>query len=131
MTKNVMISQKMSGESMEDMLRVRAEIVSHIDPSIELNIINPISYPEGEVPEGAGRLWFLGRAIQRLDNCDLVIFADNYGKANGCRVEHAAVILYGISYVYALELEPNMSWDKLMSLAQSHTYSNLGEIVTF
>ncbi len=47
-----------------------------------------------------GRLHYLGQAIMKLDKCDAVIFASDWEKHNGCRIEHAAAQAYGLSIFY-------------------------------
>lgn len=46
------------------------------------------------------RLWCLGRSIQMLGEADLVIFDEDWRKANGCRAEHLVCDMYKIPYIY-------------------------------
>ena len=48
-----------------------------------------------------GRLHYLGQAIMKLDKCDAVIFASDWEKHNGCKIEHAAAQAYGLPIFYA------------------------------
>ena len=43
-----------------------------------------------------GRLHYLGHAIQLMDKCDYIIFADDWQEHKGCHIEHQAAELYGI-----------------------------------
>ena len=60
---------------------------------------------EGLCPPGDNFLWYLGLSIQMLGEADLVIFADDWNTANGCRLEHTACELYSIPHVYEKDLE--------------------------
>jgi len=48
------------------------------------------------VPEEAGRLWYLGDSIQLLDKADLVVFGNDWKDAKGCNVEMEACKQYDI-----------------------------------
>lgn len=50
-------------------------------------------------PENAGRLYYLGSAIQTMDECDAVYFCKGWEKAKGCQVEHYICELYGIQRI--------------------------------
>ncbi len=43
-----------------------------------------------------GRLYYLGHAIQLMDKCDYIIFAEDWQKHKGCCIEHQVATLYGI-----------------------------------
>ena len=47
-----------------------------------------------------GRLHYLGQAIMKLDKCDAVIFASDWEKHNGCRIEYVAAQAYGLPIFY-------------------------------
>lgn len=48
------------------------------------------------IPEDAGRLWYLGDSIQILDKAELVIFGKDWKDAKGCNVEMEACKQYDI-----------------------------------
>lgn len=50
-------------------------------------------------PKDAGRLYYLGSAIQTMDKCDAVYFCKGWENAKGCQVEHYICELYGIQRV--------------------------------
>lgn len=52
-------------------------------------------------PEYAGRLYYLGTAIQIMDQADVVYFGKGWENAKGCQVEHYICELYGIQRVEA------------------------------
>lgn len=49
------------------------------------------------------RIYCLGVAIQKLGQCDGVIFCPGWRDANGCRVEHSVAFQYGIP-IYDMEV---------------------------
>lgn len=53
-----------------------------------------------EPPEDSNvRLWFLGKTIEMLAQADLVVFAEDWPKARGCRIEHECAKIYHIPMV--------------------------------
>ena len=50
-------------------------------------------------PEGAGRLYCLGEAIKKMDDCDAVIFDPDWWKTSGCKVEYEAARDYGLTVI--------------------------------
>lgn len=52
-------------------------------------------------PMNAGRLYYLGSAIQSMDHCDAAYFCKGWETAKGCQVEHYICELYGIQRVEA------------------------------
>ena len=42
------------------------------------------------------RVWYLGKAIEKLATCDLVIFCEGWHRADGCRVENYIADTYDI-----------------------------------
>lgn len=45
-------------------------------------------------------LYFLGKSIEEMAYADIVIFADGWKKARGCKVEYKAAIEYGLKILY-------------------------------
>lgn len=50
-------------------------------------------------PCDAGRLWYLGEAIKRLDGCDACYFVRGWEKYRGCKVEMEICKLYDIDII--------------------------------
>lgn len=63
-----------------------------------LELIDTVSHVN--VPENPSRLWYLGEAIKKLDNADLVYFAGDWYKAKGCWVEFVAASVYGKKMIF-------------------------------
>ena len=45
-------------------------------------------------------LYFLGESIKELAYADIVIFANGWMKARGCKVEYKAAVEYGVKILY-------------------------------
>ena len=54
-----------------------------------------------EIPEDVKRpnIYCLGRSIQLLNHADIVIFAKDWRKAYGCRIERMICTMYRIPYI--------------------------------
>lgn len=63
-------------------------------PDDEFEFVENYSEPG---PEDAGRLWYLGRAIQKLGECDAVFFDHHWSRHKGCRIEREVAENYGIT----------------------------------
>lgn len=57
-----------------------------------LELIDTVTHPNA--PANPPRLWYLGEAIKKLNDADVVLFAGDWHKAKGCWVEFAACIAY-------------------------------------
>lgn len=95
----IFISQPMNGRFENDILKERDSI--YID-WLDLNHYHAYdelidSYTKTNVPDGAGRLWYLGDSIQKMADADVVILAPGWEKAAGCCVEFEVAKRYGIT----------------------------------
>lgn len=45
-------------------------------------------------------LYFLGKSIEEMAYADIIIFADGWKEARGCKVEYAAAVEYGVNILY-------------------------------
>ena len=102
MKKKVFISQPMSGkrekEIREDRVRILEQLSRFAIYEKDIDIID--TYVTEEPPEDSNvRLWFLGKTIEKLAQADLVIFAEDWQKARGCRIEHECAQIYHIPMV--------------------------------
>lgn len=98
------ISQPMSEVSINEFMSTRSSIESKFKnkfPGVEYEIINP--YVRDDAFPGAGRLWFLGKAIQDMDKADVIIFSGDAQFAKGCKIEMTIANEYSIPYI--------MEWD--------------------
>lgn len=94
---NVFFSQPMNGLTDEEIAIELTYMISEFRDFL----INELGFGDDVVicdvnggyvkpgPEDAGRLWYLGRSIQNMDNADYIVFHKDYAKAKGCCVEHS------------------------------------------
>lgn len=108
-TIKVFISQPMSGRELDDIMEERTSILEEfrkfavdskfMDPDDALCDANLMFY---DAEEGKGRLWYLGRSIQTMEDADFVIFSKDWTSAHGCRVEYEAAVQY-----FNCHIQPN------------------------
>ena len=55
--------------------------------------------PDSEEISNVG-LYFLGESIKELAYADIVVFANGWMKARGCKVEYKAAVEYGVKILY-------------------------------
>jgi hypothetical protein len=100
---NVFVSQPMNGRTKSDFLFERHEILKEFTDFICNNLgydINLIVVTDCNLlftesaPDEAGRLWYLGRSIQSMEEADYVIFSRSWRDAKGCRVEYTCAREY-------------------------------------
>ena len=97
----IFISQPMNGRRTEIVNRERNGIINSfckwgIDAGLfeEGDVFVDVNENFGDEVPGKGRLYYLGRSIQNMEEADYVIFATGYEKAKGCLVEHTAATRY-------------------------------------
>lgn len=91
----VFISLPMRGLSVEDIHDRMQELYK---PLKENYILIDSIWPESPEAEG-NPTWYLGKSIQALGTADMVVFAPDWEKAYGCRIERMACGLYGIPFI--------------------------------
>lgn len=105
-TIKVFISQAMNGRELDDILEERTLILEEfrefainskfMEPEDAICDVNALFYATAE---GKGRLWYLGRSLQAMEDADFVIFSKDWSNANGCRVEYEAATQYFNSHI--------------------------------
>lgn len=95
--------------------RPENEILKDFESAFKIlkdDLSNQEKIPEGEtlelidsfhhenVPKDAPRLYYLGEAIKKLDDADVVYFYKDWWKAKGCWVEFIAANVYDKTLVY-------------------------------
>lgn len=66
-----------------------------IQEKIEINVVNPIE--RQNVPRDTKQLWHLGQDIADLENCELVIFSNDWERSSSCRIIREIVQKYGMA----------------------------------
>ena len=95
--KKIFISLPMSGKRKREILEDRDAIVKHLHHYGITDIEVLDTYIDDEPPENSNiRLWYLGKTIELLAQADLVVFAQDWAKARGCRVEYECARIYHI-----------------------------------
>ena len=84
-----------------------------------ITIVHNVDCPE--LPD-AGRLYYLGEAIKKMDGVNLVYFVDGWENAAGCKVEHFVALTYHIRCFYENREEKIML--AKISSANKGTYFN-------
>jgi len=98
----VFVSQPMSGKREKEILEDRSNLIEKLSHfgiyKDSIDIID--TYIKKEPPEDSNvRLWYLGKTIELLAQADLVIFAPDWQKARGCRIEHECAKIYHIPII--------------------------------
>lgn len=91
----VFISQPMKGRSEEDITRERESLISYVKATFkeDAEIIN--SYIQVEGYDG-NACHILAKSIEFLSHADVAVFAPEYERARGCRIEYLTASEYGI-----------------------------------
>lgn len=50
--------------------------------------------------ENASPLWFLSKSLEVMSLADVVVFANNWEKYRGCKIEHQCAKEYGLEIIY-------------------------------
>lgn len=95
--KKIFVSMPMHDKTEEQIKKQYDQSVEWIHKHVSENadIVSTVFDPVG--PEGCGRLWYLGRAIKKLDGCDAVYFYPGWDIAKGCRIEYTVAKEYGLT----------------------------------
>lgn len=91
----VMISQPMNGLTEEQIEKNRAAAVARIQAAGH-TVVDSIIADDPPADSNAG-LFYLGRSLQIMAECDAVLFIEGWEQARGCIIEHIACNGYGIA----------------------------------
>lgn len=91
------ISQPMSGRQLSDVKLARQRAIEHFTSKGWTYVDNVFTSFEDD-PEPKP-LWYLGKSLELMSKCDVVIFMEGWEKARGCQLEHAACEAYGIHII--------------------------------
>jgi hypothetical protein len=99
----IFISIPMNGRPDEEVLSEMKTIIQDYEDIYggETELIETL-LPMDNTPVNNERIYMLGRSIQLMALADAVIFAPNWKKARGCRVEELVAKSYGIRRYYYL-----------------------------
>ena len=93
--KKLFVSQPMNGKSDDEILKERKYLIAKAEACTgeALEVLDTFFV---NAPANAKPLWYLGESLKYLAMADLAVFALDWSKARGCRIEHAAAEEYGI-----------------------------------
>ena len=94
----VFISPPMNGKTDEEILKERNQLIDCAKEHYGENIEVIDSFFKG-APHNANPLWFLGESIKKLSEADVAVFAKDWEKARGCKIENECCISYGITAI--------------------------------
>ena len=99
----VFISQPMRGKTVEEVNIIRDDAKNKFmqlySGNDDVEFVSSYMNGDGEI---LSPLYLLGRSIQMINECDVVLFAGNWKDARGCRSEHYLCEQYGIT-IYEIE----------------------------
>lgn len=94
----VFISQPMHGLNIETIQNRRNKCIEKIKslyPNEKIDVVNDIV--REDAPKDAGRLWFLGRAIQDLEKAEAIYFDKDWRSTKGCIIELIISLKYDLN----------------------------------
>lgn len=102
------VSQPMTGLSDDEIMKARYYAVREAERKIRNKtntytrhkVLEVIDSFFQDAPTDAKHLWYLGESLKKLSEADVVIFAKNWQKSRGCKIEHEAAVAYGIEVMY-------------------------------
>lgn len=95
--KYYMISQPMNGLSDEEILRVREEVRNKME-QMGFRFVDSF-FTELEDTKNVP-IYYLSKSIEKMSQCDVVIFVDGWDKARGCQIEHEVAEKYDLEIRY-------------------------------
>ena len=111
-TVKVFVSQPMNGRDINEIIEERGFMLKEFMLwAIEAGIISDddvikdcnSGFDAPATDSSCGRLWYLGRSIQAMDNADFVIFHKDYREAKGCQAEMSVASRYFQNMVHVSE----------------------------
>ena len=98
--KRVFISQPMTGRTVEDIKRERAEVMKEVKDRYPNCIIEEINSFNKDVLNDGDPITELGKCISLMSKADLVIFCKGWSKSRGCMVEHECADQYDLFTIH-------------------------------
>ena len=102
--KKIFVSVPMHGRKLDE---INADIRKAVDAFINWNdehdtytedveFVDTLAQDGPDVEVKNERIWYLGKAIQKLADCDGIIFCEGATYAHGCQVEYEVASLYAM-----------------------------------
>lgn len=101
--KMAMISQPMKGKTDEEITETRNRAVETLH-NMGFNVVDSYFHGENEpeVPETVVNkpLYYLGKSLEKMAECEMLYCCKGAEKARGCRIENVVATDYGLSICY-------------------------------
>lgn len=95
--KKVFISQPMKDKTDVEIETERNNIICMLKEKYgEIEILDTFFK---NAPHEARPLWFLGKSLEFLSNADIAVFAKDWNKYRGCKIENICAKEYGIKVI--------------------------------
>ena len=101
-----MLSQPMAGKTDEEIIETRNRAIEKLE-SMGFEVVNTLFTDEWyskEQMEERGvvqiPLCFLAKSLENMSMCHAAYFCKGWENARGCRIEHEAVVAYGLDVIY-------------------------------
>jgi hypothetical protein len=96
--KRLYISLPETGQSEEEILRLRREITEKVTEALREYVI-AIDFSPKHIPENTKPLQLLGEKIKTMATADYAYFGKNWLGSNACKIEHECAQLYNIKII--------------------------------
>lgn len=111
--KKLFVSLPMRGLSEQEIKKRMNYLKSLVELELEEEVILIDTFikdePDSKEINDVG-LYYLGESIAEMAYADIVIFANDWMKARGCKVEYKAAIEYGVKILYENCLFIKFNW---------------------
>lgn len=95
--KKLFISQPMKGRTDKEILEERKNIIERARQKFgEVEVLDTFFQ---NAPHEAKPLWFLAKSLEFLSIADIAVFAKDWEKYRGCRIENVCAKEYGIDVI--------------------------------
>lgn len=101
-----MLSQPMAGKTDEEIIDTRNRAIEKLE-SMGYEVVNTLftdDWYSKEQMEERGvvqiPLCFLAKSLENMSLCHAAYFCKGWENARGCRIEHEAVVAYGLDVIY-------------------------------
>lgn len=93
-TPKVFVSQPMRGRADSEIEEERADILKTVEAHLGQPISEVRSFMKG-APNQMSPLECLGKSLEIMSHANLIVFAEGWEEARGCRIEHECAVQYG------------------------------------
>ena len=96
----VFISQPFQGRTEKEIFDEREQIITNLKKYIPEKEFDVIDQYHQTAPEGAVKLYYLSQDLLMMCEADLIVFAHDWKRARGCRIENKVATEYGMNIWY-------------------------------